>query len=286
MRPLSKFVPVLAVGLLAAACGGGSPVSGPDALPTASASIEGTVEAAASASPMAALKVSVVGTSLSTSSDNVGRFVLQGVPVGQVTLRFEGSGTDARLDVSGLSAGQTLSLRVSVSGSQASLRPGPSPSPSPSPENENENEQALRGTIASISGSNLQVAGKTVATDGSTRIRRKGQTIPFGDLKVGQTVEVEGQTQANGSILAKSITVEDDEPENEAEVSFTGTIQSISGSTLMVAGKTVATDGNTRIRRKGDTIAFSDLKVGDKVEVEGTQRADGTILAKKISLED
>jgi hypothetical protein len=288
MKAWMKFVPVVAVGFLAAACGGGNSVTGPDVVPAASASIEGTVETAAATGPAAALKVSLVGTNLFTSTDDAGHFALRGVPAGQVTLRFEGPGTDARLELSGLVAGQTLSVRISVSGSQASVRPAssPSPGPSPSPSPENEQELELRGRIDSISGSSLQVAGKTVMADGNTRIRRSGQTIPFSSLQVGQTVEVEGQAQANGSILAKSITVEDESPENEAEVRFTGTIQSISGSNLKVAGKAVSTDGSTRITRRGDNVAFSSLKVGDKVEVEGTQKADGSVLAKKISLED
>jgi Domain of unknown function (DUF5666)/Carboxypeptidase regulatory-like domain len=292
MKPLMKFVPVLALGLLAAACGGGSSATGPDAVPTASASIEGTVETASASGPLAALKVSVVGSAISTSTDDSGHFALHGLPAGQVTLHFEGSGIDARLDLSGLSAGQTMNVRIGVSGSQASTRPNSSPSPSASPSPSPsaspspENEVSLRNRIDSISGSSLQVAGKTVVTDSSTRIRRSGQTIAFSALQVGQTVEVEGQAQANGSILAKSITVEDDTPGNEAEVSFKGNIQSISGSTLLVAGKTVLTDGSTRITRRGDKVAFSTLQVGNKVEVEGTQRTDGSVLAKKISLED
>jgi hypothetical protein len=285
-----KFVPVLALGLLAAAGGGGSSATGPDALPAASASIEGTVETA-TAGPVAALNVSVVGTSLVTSTDGAGHFVLRGVPVGQVTLRLEGPGIDARVDLSGLGAGQTISVSISVSGSQASARPagspspGASPSPNPSPSPSPSDEVALRGRIDSISGSSLQVTGRTVVADGRTRIRRSGQAIPFSDLKVGQTVEVEGQPQPNGSVLAKSITLEDDSP-NEAEVRFVGAIQSISGSNLQVAGRTVVTDGSTRVTRRGDPIAFSSLKVGNKVEVEGTQRADSSVLAKKISLED
>ena len=297
MKPLMKFVPALALGLLAAACGGGSSATGPDALPAASASIEGTVETPAAAGPVAALKVSVVGTSLITSTDDAGHFVLRGVPLGQVTLRFEGPGIDARLDLSGLGAGQTMSVSISVSGSQAFVRPAaspspgaspsPSPSPSASPSPNPESEVALRGRIDSISGSSLQVAGRTVVADGGTRIRKSGQTIAFGDLRVGHSVEVEGQAQPDGNVLAKSITVEDDlPPQNETEVRFVGAIQSVSGTTLHVAGRTVVTDGSTRVTRRGDPIAFSSLKVGNKVEVEGTQRADASVLARKISLED
>jgi hypothetical protein len=146
---------------------------------------------------------------------------------------------------------------------------------------------ALRGRIDSISGSSLQVAGRTVVADGATRIRRSGQTIAFGDLRVGHSVEVEGQAQPDGSVLAKSITVEDDlPPQNETEVRFVGAIQSISGTTLQVAGRTVVTDGSTRVTRRSDPIALSSLKVENKVKVEGTQKTDTNVLARKISLEN
>lgn len=65
------------------------------------------------------------------------------------------------------------------------------------------------GTVSSLSP--LTVAGRTVKTDGSTRyLGRKNEALSASDvLKVGNRVEVEGHTQADNSVLAKKIKLED-----------------------------------------------------------------------------
>jgi hypothetical protein len=68
-----------------------------------------------------------------------------------------------------------------------------------------------------------------------------------------------------------------------AEVEFTGTLTSISGlvpgATLVVAGRIVHTNAATLVRRSGAPVAFSRLQVGQVVEVRGTTRLDGSVLA-------
>jgi hypothetical protein len=114
------------------ACGGGSAsMTAPDvstavATPKpAGAAIEGTVQsvAVAAAGPRAAanggIRVSVVGTAIASTTDDSGHLRLDDVPVGRAELRFEGQGVDARLEVEGLQAGQTLAVTVRLSGATA-----------------------------------------------------------------------------------------------------------------------------------------------------------------------
>lgn len=55
----------------------------------------------------------------------------------------------------------------------------------------------------------------------------------------------------------------------------------------MVAGHTVVTNGNTKILDQNNApISFSALKVGQAAEVEGTTQANGSVLAKKVKLDD
>ena len=54
------------------------------------------------------------------------------------------------------------------------------------------------------------MAGRLVVTDPSTRITSHGDLILFSMLAFGNVVEVEGETLANDSILAKKISLEDD----------------------------------------------------------------------------
>ncbi len=83
---------------------------------------------------------------------------------------------------------------------------------------------------------------------------------------------------------------DDDDDDNEVE--FTGAIESIGTSSLVVAGRTVLVDASTRIEGDasehggGDDLTLSDLAVGDVLEVEGDEQADGSVLARKIELED
>jgi protein involved in polysaccharide export with SLBB domain len=90
----------------------------------------------AAASP-SNIKVSVVGSSLVTSTDSAGQFVLTGVPAGRVELRFEGPGLDARLEIAGLAEGQEIHITVKASGNGVVLVSGDTRRPgqvSPSPE--------------------------------------------------------------------------------------------------------------------------------------------------------
>lgn len=163
----------------------------------------------------------------------------------------------------------------------------PSPSPTPSPSSETE----FRGTIESISAPNLVVSGRLVRTDGSTRFRRSGNVVGFGALQVGQFVEVEGAALRDGSVQASKVGIEDgpgddDNGSGQGEVEFTGRVDSIAPPSLVVSGRLVVTDASTRVERGGSAIALSSIKAGDRVEVEGTQRSDGSVRAKKVKLED
>ena len=272
-----------------AACGGSSSVTGPDAVaPASSATIAGTVVSAGTAgapagdvsarSSSGGIRVSVLGTSLETTTDDEGRFTLGGVAPGEkVELHFEGPGIDARLEIEGLAAGQMLTITVKVSGSTASML-------TPS------GEVAFRGSVQSVDSDRVVVDGRTVVVlAGTTEVLgRQNQPIALSDIAVGAFVEVEGWAQSDGNLLGKKVKLEDgtgDDPNDPVEVEFLGNIQSV--SPLTVAGTRVSTDGNTRILDEDNNpIGLSDLAVGMRVEVEGWRQADGDVLAKKIKIED
>jgi hypothetical protein len=195
------------------------------------------------------------------------------------------------LSAAGCSSSSTSPSSPSTSSGGATIEatmlvsPDSPASPSPSAGKKIE----FGGTVESITPPSITVAGRSVVTNADTRIKRSGQAITLSDITVGMKVEVEGVVQSDGSVLASKVKVEDeenDEDENEQEVEFKGTIESITAPSLTVSGQKVMTNGSTRIRREDKTVALADLKVGEKVEVEGTRQADGSVLAGKIKVED
>lgn len=295
----------LCAGLVACGAGGDS-VTGPSgaastsatsAAPAGGATVRGVVETSGAGSSSTSeiraltagsgIRVSVVGTSLVTTTDDKGQFELRGVPSGRVSLRFEAPGIDARLEIESLAEGQSLNVNVHVSSSGAFV----------AETEDHRNETTIRGSIQAINGSRLTVLGRTVATDGLTQfLDRNNAASRLADLRVGQTVEVEGTNQADGSLYARKVKLEDGVGDDRggngggaddagASVNFVGSIQST--SPLNVAGQTVLTDGSTRVLdRKNNPISLSALKAGDNVEVEGVRRDATTVFAEKIKQQD
>lgn len=138
-----------------------------------------------------------------------------------------------------------------------------------------DDEVEFRGKVESTTP--LRVAGTIVQTDASTRVTRDDRPIAVTELIVGETVKVEGALLADGSVRAEEIKVVDD-----SEVEFRGKVDSVTPTELTVKGYRVLTDANTRITRRGRGLQLAEIKVGWKVEVEGTLLPDGTVLARKI----
>jgi hypothetical protein len=131
-----------------------------------------------------------------------------------------------------------------------------------------------------------------VNVDASTRLLdHKGMPIPLSGFHAGDLVEVEGTAQGGSAVLATKVKLEDegddedDDDGEEQEVEFTGTISSL--SPLVIAGRTVKTDGTTKyLGDEHKTLPSSEvLKVNNKVEVEGLKQPDNSVLARKIRLE-
>lgn len=224
-----------------------------------SATIQGTV-INASAQP---LRVSVEGTSVSTTTNSAGQFTLQRLPSGTIILRFVGRGVDVRGNLSGVSAGMTLRITVQVTASGMVIVRVP-------------NEIELTGTINSIMAPNLKISGLTVITNDNTEPKRRGRRVNFADLAVGQLVRVEGFLSTNGQVVARKIRVLVQPDQNSVRIR--GVIESITPPNLTISGLTIATDANTRF----NVSSLATLIVGDAVQVEGTLRADGTVLARSI----
>jgi hypothetical protein len=232
--------------------------------PNGSAAIAGAVDATSLAAMRGqALSISVVGTQLSTRTDASGKFSLVGLTPGSADLRFQAQGIDATLHVSGLVPKQTMQISVRVSAKGAVLLGS-------------ENEVAFVAAIDAVGTSSLTISGLEVDVDDTTRIVARRATIPLSTLKVNQIVAVDG-TLKGGKVLARLVDLL--LPANFDQIILRGAIDSLAAPNFVVSGLTIATDANTRFRRG---IAFADLKVGDRVAVQGALQPDGTVLASIV----
>lgn len=276
------LLPSFAAALGALGCGDSAGPTG--ATRIAGATIQGTVNPGAAAASEgvralsgagANIRVTVVGTSLSVTTDASGRFTIEGVPAGSVELRFQGSGMDATLRIDGLADGQVVTITVEVRGSQATLVGAPT----------RQQRMEVTGEIQSLSPPQFRVSGLTFVTDASTRFKGSGRVLALGDLRVGDRVEVEALQRTDGSLLALEIERKNRDDDDDG-IELKGKVESITPPSLRVAGRTVATNTATRIERNGRSIALTALRTGERVEVKGILQSDGSILARKIEVED
>jgi Domain of unknown function (DUF5666) len=294
VRPTIAIAVLVLASVLVAACGGNASMSpvGPSSPRSGGASITGTIRGTA-VTPLRTLNenafttletrsgvtVSVAGTGISTTPDNQGQFTLNNVPAGTVTLNFTGPGSNATVTLSGVGANDRVQITVTVNGNSAHI------------DSEHHNNGEIEGRITSIdANAKTFVVGKsTVTTTGSTVIRHGSKTVQFGDLKVGDHVEVRGPRDGT-TVTASEIKVEedgedDDDDDDDHEAELKGTVSGLTtgcpGITFTIRGTKVTADNGTVYRGTSCNSIKNDLRV----EVEGIRQSDG-VLARKISIDD
>ena len=290
---------LVVVGLMATACGGNAALSsvGPSSA-SGGASISGIVRGSAvtpttsrtlAAETLATLDsrsgvtISIVGTGISTNADNQGQFTLGNVPSGTVVLNFSAPGSNATATLQGVGPNDRVQITVTVNGNNAHI------------DSEHHNNGEISTNISSIDSGNktFQAGNWTVKTTGSTVIRHGSKTVQFSDLKVGDHVQVRG-TRDGSTVTATEIKVEqggqggdadDNDDDHEAEVD--GKVSSLSNScpgiTFMIGNTKVTADQNTTY---GKNTSCGVIKNDLKVEVEGNRQSDGSVLARRISIDD
>ena len=231
---------------------------------------------------LSGVTVRVVQGGPSAVTDASGNFTLNGVPAGTVDMEFARSDINARAPVV-LAAG-TNQITAAVHGSTAVITP------------RGHAGEEIEGLVQSTNagGGSLVVLDQrlgavTVKTDSTTLIRRGNTVIPLSQIQTGMRVHVKAMLQGDGTYLATEILLQDENIGGEREVE--GSVASVDGGAKSfvvstVSGPiTVKTGASTTFKKKGSTANFSDVVVGAMVEAEGTLQADGSILARKVTIE-
>ena len=261
MQISTRSLSVLVLVLLAAACGS---ASDPDSMPAANDGgvVQGTVMGGSQN-----MRVAVPSSGAATTTNSAGGFVLTDVPKGAAALQFSGGGQNATLATAPMVSGEFRRLSVSISGTSVT-------------EHNEQTETEFEGTVDAVDGTVLTVAGRKVAVTDATTIRKDDTAATFADLVLGTPVEVEGTLNADGTVTASKIRIED---RNDADrVAFVGTLTQITGNTLTVDGVTVNVSSATMIVKGDTTLTPADLKVGDRLLVRGPVQADRSVNATRI----
>lgn len=143
-------------------------------------------------------------------------------------------------------------------------------------------EVKIEGSITGFNSvTDFDVNGFTVKTNQDTEY--SDGTI--NDLVVGAMIEIKGETDSAGVIVAESISFEEEDDELDEYEGFIDSVD-IGASKVVVSGKTIIISSTTIMRDESDLavspLTLSDLTVSDRVEVVGITQVNGDILASKF----
>ncbi|MDP2363544.1 MAG: DUF5666 domain-containing protein [Ignavibacteria bacterium] len=153
----------------------------------------------------------------------------------------------------------------------------------------NENEVELTGYVTEVGTNSFVINGSTFIVDGNTEYRgRHGNTFSFEQIVVGILLEVKARLQTNGDLLTIRVKTEDDEHhQHGGEIEITCIIDNLTANSLIIGQSEFFVNGQTVILNHSRMpILFSDLNVGDRVEVKAFRQTDNSLLAVRIKLED
>ena len=196
---------------------------------------------------------------------------------GATTLKFADLKTGEQVHVQAVTKGtDKLAVRVIVQNDTGN-----------EPPDDSGTTMTANGTVTATGSGQITVHTEekgdvVVQIDNSTIIRREGQTLTPADIKVGDQVNALGTKVDDHTLKATQIEVRGIDQNQEVH----GTVTKVGTSSLVVAGVTINVDSSTVIKKKGQTIALSDIKVGDKVNAEGTRVDASTLNARQIEVED
>lgn len=253
--------------------------------------------------------VMVSGTSASIDSEvrsGAGEAQLEGriesLPPSTPALTFKAAGRTVRTDAATRFTDGSLTrsfgdlqigMRVHVKGtlagdafnaSRVELQQAATPPVGKTPEGPQDSSASIHGALKSVGGAKpslvLLVDVTTVRTTSGTEVKRRGDVQTLDELKVGQSLHVVGDRQADGSITARKIEITDDPTGGQFEIS--GSAGGVKGTCPVVSfgvnGFSVTTSSATVF----EGGACSSLKSGDKVTVKGLKQADGSVAATTV----
>jgi len=138
-------------------------------------------------------------------------------------------------------------------------------------------EVEFKGKIESVGSDQLKVSGVTVLVDAKTEIEG-GDHTTLSQLKVGETVHVEGTLLPSGTVLARQIEQDDD------RVRFHGPVKLLDADHVSVAQIVVVVNTSTTVMVDCNGASVTDIQNNQIVQVTGVLQDDGTVLAVTVNV--
>jgi hypothetical protein len=230
---------------------------------------------------LSGVTVTIVKTGQSAMTDASGNFTLTGVPSGDVDLELKRTDFDVKVKITVSAGSTTADITISVVGSSAVVTARGHAG--------EEIEGLVQSTGATLVVLDNRLGAVTVKTDSTTIIRRGDAAILLSQIQTGMRVHVKALLQSDGTYLATEILLQDEKVGGESEVEGTvATVDTAHASFTVTTASgpiTVKTDSGTAFKMKGSTASFSDVVTGAMVDVEGTLQSDGSVLARKVTIE-
>lgn len=140
-------------------------------------------------------------------------------------------------------------------------------------------------TITTVDGQAMSF--RLVAT---TSFVEDGQAVAASVLVVGEVVRVKYHVEADGSLKAKEVRVESGSGALSAPVRVSGVLVSVSPGSIVVrtdAGQvlTLRLSPTTSFETGGRPVMVGGLRAGERVKVKYHLEADGSLKAKKVTIE-
>lgn len=142
----------------------------------------------------------------------------------------------------------------------------------------------ISGKVSSVEDNTVVIAGVKVDISSATVYNRKGQVSKASEIKEGAGIEVVGEFDANGKIIAKEVTLQ----KKIKTAVIEGTVTEVNGVVKFIMINSVkiqAADGGKVTNDLGHELAIEMIEPGATVLCKGTWNADLRFYAKHIQQE-
>ncbi len=127
-------------------------------------------------------------------------------------------------------------------------------------------ESILSGAVEGLEDGKLIIDGNIVEISDETEFE--------GEIEIGDEVEIKFRTDDEGRMIAQSVEFSDDDSDDDAEVEFSGIVESLSSDVWVIGGQTVLVTLSTEIK--------GDISEGDSVKVHASPDDAGALVAREI----